>query len=155
MSQRGTGVNLFFDTSALVKYFYPEIGTKQVTTLIQDKTNAIWVSELARLEFYSAIFRRYRAKQLDEKQLTIVLTNFDKTLTKFHVEPLVELITNEAERLLKKYAKNEGLRTLDALHLASFSLLAEIEWYFVGADAILCDIAKYEGFQTITIQKVD
>lgn len=80
-------MNLFFDTSALVKYFHPEAGTEQVTALIQDEANTIWLSELARLAFFSALFRRFRARELDEKQLATVLASFETTLVEFHVEP--------------------------------------------------------------------
>ncbi len=36
-------MNLFFDTSALVKYFYVEAGTEQVEKLIQNPQNTIWL----------------------------------------------------------------------------------------------------------------
>lgn len=39
-------MNLFFDTSALVKYFHSETGTTQVINLIDDSNNVIWVSDL-------------------------------------------------------------------------------------------------------------
>jgi uncharacterized protein with PIN domain len=52
---------LFFDTSALVKVFHEEKGSEVVTSLIKAKDNEVWISELARIEFLSAIFRRVRA----------------------------------------------------------------------------------------------
>jgi len=145
-------VNLFFDTSALVKYFHPETGTEQVTALIQDEANTVWLSELARVEFCSALFRRFRARELDEKQLATALAGFDETLANFQVQALGSPMTEEAERLLRKYGKTEGLRTLDALHLASFSLLAEKDWQFVAADTVLCHVAQREGFGILQIQ---
>ncbi len=60
---------LFFDTSALVKYFHVEKGTEQVTTLINDSNNEIWVLELARIEFISALFRKYRAHIINDKHI--------------------------------------------------------------------------------------
>ncbi len=51
---------LFFDTSALVKVFHEEKGSEVVTSLIKAKDNEVWISELARIEFLSAIFRRVR-----------------------------------------------------------------------------------------------
>jgi uncharacterized protein with PIN domain len=48
---------LFFDTSALVKVFHEEEGSEVVTPLIKAKDNEVWISELARIEFLSAIFR--------------------------------------------------------------------------------------------------
>ena len=42
---------LFFDTSALVKFFHREKGTDVVVSIISNLKNEVWVSELARLEF--------------------------------------------------------------------------------------------------------
>jgi len=49
-------MNLFFDTSALVKFFHEEEGTDIITDLILEQNNEIWISELGRLEFISAVF---------------------------------------------------------------------------------------------------
>jgi len=48
-------MNIFVDTSALVKYFHEEEGTSVVTSLIDNSDNVIVVSELAHLEFISAL----------------------------------------------------------------------------------------------------
>ncbi|WML90397.1 PIN domain-containing protein [Thiothrix lacustris] len=53
-------MNLFFDTSALVKYFHPETGTAHVIELMENASNTIWVSDLARIEFISALYRKFR-----------------------------------------------------------------------------------------------
>jgi len=41
-------MKLFFDTSALVKFFYEEKGSDIVTDLITSKQNEIWLLELLR-----------------------------------------------------------------------------------------------------------
>jgi len=46
---------LFFDTSALVKFFHNENGTEAVTDLLNSQENKIWISELVNLEFLSAL----------------------------------------------------------------------------------------------------
>ena len=53
-------MNLFFDTSALVKFFHEEDGTDRVTMWITSPDNEIWVSEIAHLEFISVVYRRFR-----------------------------------------------------------------------------------------------
>lgn len=55
-------MNFFFDTSARVKYFHEEEGTKLVTKRINSKDNEIWVLDLFRLEFIAALYRRFRNK---------------------------------------------------------------------------------------------
>jgi len=71
-------MNLFFDTSALVKFFHEEEGTDIITDLILEQNNEIWISELGRLEFISAVFRRFRNKELDEGQLNTAIDSLVK-----------------------------------------------------------------------------
>lgn len=140
---------LFFDTSALVKYFHIEEGTEQITALINDSNNEIWVLELARIEFISALFRKYRAHLITNNQLESAIEGFETEYASFNIEPLSQPVAFEAEYLLKKYGKTEGLRTLDALHFAAFRLIAEEGWYFVAADEVLCQTVQLEGFKVI------
>lgn len=69
-------MKFFFDTSALVKIFYVESGTEFVTQIMEHTASEIWISDLARLEFTSALYRRYRNKSLDEIKLHTATTLF-------------------------------------------------------------------------------
>jgi predicted nucleic acid-binding protein len=142
-------MNLFFDTSALVKFFHTEEGTDKVTDLVNSEENEIWISEVAGLEFLSAILRRFRTNEIDERDLDLAITNFEEQITSFNIEPLGNAIFNEAKSLLKEYGKVYGLRTLDALHLATFSLIFDEEWFFVVSDTRLCSILERIGYKTI------
>ena len=140
---------LFFDTSALVKFFHEEEGSEAVTRLIVSGDNEIWISELARIEFISALFRRLRNKEINDEQLKQAVEGFEEQITLFNVEPLGQAILREAELLLKRYGKTRRLRTLDALQLGTFSLISESGWFFVAADGTLCNTAEDIGFETI------
>lgn len=142
-------MNLFFDTSALVKYFHEEYGTKLVTELINSNDNKIWVLDLFRLEFISALYRRFRNREIDETMLSEAIEGFEETLAYFTIEPLGEIIMQEAENLLKNYGKEYGLRTLDALHLGCFNLISGEDWSFVSADENLCKVVEHIGFKII------
>lgn len=149
-------MNLFFDTSALVKFFHEEEGTNVVTTLILDPNNQIWIVELAKIEFRSAVFRRFRNKELTVEKLEQALTWFEKQITTFHIETLGRAVVNEASSLLDRYGKTYGLRTLDALQIGAFSLIAEEQdWCFVTADPTLLEVAKALEFETINPLKVE
>ena len=52
-------MNFFFDTSTLEKFFHIEDGTEIVTQLIEATTSGVFVSDLARLEFISALNTLY------------------------------------------------------------------------------------------------
>ncbi len=142
-------MNLFFDTSALVKFFHEEEGTDIVTDLILEQNNEVWISELGRLEFISAVFRRFRNKELDEEQLNTAVDSFENQIAAFNIEPLGHAVLEEAELFIKNHGRTHGLKALDALHLGTFSLLSEKDWSFVVADGNLYNVAKVIGFNTI------
>ncbi len=147
-------MKFFFDTSALVKFFYVESGTEIVTQIMEHTASEIWISDLARLEFTSALYRRFRNKSLDEIRLHTATTYFDKQLISFNVEPLNQLVIDEAALFLKKFGKEYGLRTLDALHLGTYSLISEQGWCFVTSDTVLADVAKLAGFLALNPHQI-
>lgn len=144
-------MNLFFDTSALVKYFHIETGSQQVIDLIEDSANQVWVSDLARVEFISALYRKLRRGDVDEAQLQEALAGFDVEWSRFNVHPLNEIVVAEADKLLRQKAGTYGVRALDALQFASFRLMAEQDWAFVVADGLLADAVVSEGFAVIKV----
>ena len=142
-------MNLFFDTSALVKFFHEEEGTDIVTELILDQNNEVWISELGRLEFISTVFRRFRNKELDEERLNTAVNSFENQISEFNIEPLGHAVLEEAELFIKNHGRTHGLKAMDALHLGSFSLISEKDWSFVVADDNLCRVAEVIGFNII------
>jgi len=142
-------MNLFFDTSALIKFFHEETGTAIATDLITNPENIICVSDLIRLEFISALQRRYRNKEIDGRSLNEAISGFYEEYSRFHVEPLGHGVLQEAEELLKRHGKTYGLRTLDALHLSTFILIKEDDWIFVASDDNLIPVAKAIGGKTL------
>jgi predicted nucleic acid-binding protein len=144
-------LNLFFDTSALVKYFHLESGTDQVVELIDNAENQIWVSGLARIEFISAFYRKLRRGDIDSTQLQESLSSFDIEWDQFNQQPLSDTVITEADKLMRKKASKYGLRALDALQLASFIVLAEKDWAFIVADGVLADTVVSENYDVIRV----
>jgi len=97
----------------------------------------------------SALFRRYRNGELNNKDITTAIKELDNDVYTFNVETMSCTIVTEAENLLKIYGKTYGLRTLDALHLAAFSLISESDWTFVTADIQQNEVAKEMNITTI------
>jgi predicted nucleic acid-binding protein len=140
---------LFFDTSALVKYLHDEPGSERVITLIEDRRNELWISALARVEMVSALHRKRREQALSEAQLHRSLSGVDSILRIFQIEPLTPSVLDTATQLIRTHGSERALRTLDALHLATFVLRADPEWQFVVADHRLDAVAQEEGVDTI------
>ena len=53
----------FLDTSALVKIYYEEEGSRQVECIVEKADNEIYVSSLSRVEFVSVLNRKFRKKE--------------------------------------------------------------------------------------------
>ena len=140
---------LYFDTSALVKFFHIEDGTHVVSDLIENSENKVHISELAKIEFYCALYRRFRNGDIDKGDLHQALDGFEIQIDTFHVERFGSAVIQEAEKLLKKFGARYGLRTLDALHVATFSLISEDQWYFVSADKQLNEVVSALGYEVI------
>lgn len=141
--------HLFFDTSALVKYIHDEVGSEQVIDLVEDNEHSVCISELARVELVSAIHRKRREGTLSDSQLQQVLTELDEVLTAFRIEPIDPRVVKVAIQRLRKHGRERALRTLDALHLATFVHVSDPEWRFVVADDRLYDVAVEEGITAI------
>lgn len=142
-------MNLFFDTSAFVKYLVEEKGSDVIRELIEDPSNDLYGLSLIRLETYSALFRRAKNNEIQNDKLVELCEIIDEVIGYWIVDSVTDDVMQEAETLIRKFGLNPGLRTLDALHLASFNLNAEPDWHFVCADSRLCNIVKTLGYKTI------
>jgi len=66
----------FLDTSALVKIYHRENGSDFCMSRYADQSPLI-ISELARVELHSAIFRKQQEKELSSKVAKVVLQRFE------------------------------------------------------------------------------
>ena len=135
----------FLDTSALVKLYHQESGTDVLDSLLHDD-DILVISAVARVEFLSALYRKLRKGEIDSKILEYEVELFRHDLEKFIVIPLDNEIVDEAERMMVRYGV-EGLRTLDAVQLASVAIYKDRDTIkFVAADKKFEMIAAKAGF---------
>jgi len=92
------------------------------------------------------IAKKYRAGALGKREIALALDGFTETCAGFSVEPMGQAVSQEAIALLNQYGPTHNLRTLDALQLAAFSLIAETDSTFVSADINLCAVASLAGY---------
>jgi len=142
-------MTLFFDTAALVKFFWEEAGSQTVTEWILSNPGRIWIFELALLEYHSAFFRRLRNREITQAVFEVARDGLQNELKRFQIEPISRATLRHAQELLETYGQTKALRTLDALHLAAFALIAEEDWYFVTADTVLLETVKAMGHRTL------
>ena len=141
-------MNIFLDTSALVKFYHEEEGTASITAQILDCDGDIYISELAKLEIISSFCRRFRNKEIDEDAYQEALEAFREDLPRYKLVPVTHQVLKTAEMILLDLAPTTGLRALDALHLATFTLGSSSDSLFVAADKILLQAAEAIGANT-------
>lgn len=142
---------LYFDTSALVKIYHREAGSEYCLDRYEDQSPLI-ISELARVEFHSALFRKQRDNELNAEALEVVLQKFEFDCEeRYEVLHVSSLIYDDACRLLAQYT-GVGLRTLDSLQLATFLNYCEKDQdLFVCADRKLSVVVNREGVQAVIV----
>jgi len=135
----------FFDTSALVKHYHIERGTREVDELMSKHIVAI--SELAIVEVTSALNRKYLGGEIIHSKLEWVLERFYADLENYVVVRINSGIISLASSLVLKH----GLKTLDALQLASALSIKGDLGIFVTSDSKLKEAAERENLNVVLI----
>ena len=73
----------FLDTSSLIKLYHQEDGSDFVTEVLSNDVEEIFLSELAVLEFQSALWKKIRGKEIPEKAALAVIKGFRDDSDKF------------------------------------------------------------------------
>jgi predicted nucleic acid-binding protein len=126
----------FPDTSSLIKLYHKEEGSDSVINALSNDIREIFLSELAILEFSSALWKKIREKEIKEKTAVEVIKCFQNDGDNFQWILLQSDIVESASNLLMKYGKR-GLRTLDSLQLAAALTLRDEDCVFLTSDKLL------------------
>jgi len=140
-------MELFVDTSALVKYYYPERGSEEVEVLLL-AAERVFVSRLSIVEMASALAKKQRGGMIGEQAERRIWNAFQSDLRSDRVAsvPLDEGLAAHASALVRDLGAREGLRTLDALQLAA--AMTRRQALFLSADQRLTKIAALIGLGT-------
>ena len=150
-------MNLFLDTSAIVKIYHQEKGTGKFSKYLEGISEELFLttSDITKIELHSALLKKYREKEISKKNLSVVFQLFDKDFQKFNIIVVDRIIKNIALFVLDSMGIKYGIRTLDSLQLASavfFNNYSKID-FFVSSDKKLLNIAK-EFFQVINPEEL-
>ena len=112
---------MYLDTSVLVKLYVNEPGSLECDAVAGGDT--LVSSELAHGEVLSALLSKERAKQISAKERTEAWSRFlqDTAEGKVYLVPLNGIVVREAAELMEEVHPAVPLRTLDAIHLATFA----------------------------------
>jgi predicted nucleic acid-binding protein len=138
---------IYFDTSALAKWYLPEEQSNEVEKYIQEH-GPIVISDLTVVEMRNLLARHRREGNLDQNTEIKVFATFEEDIRqKFLIcQPLSEGLARGAVNLLS-VLYDLPLRMIDAMHLA---IAKEIQTdIFATADSITAAAAQAMGFSVI------
>lgn len=121
----------YFDTSVLVKRYVKEQGSATSRRLLQ--RYRFLSSAVAQVEVLSVLNRRCTVGELTQRDFFAIRSRLRKDRHYWELIEVGEIVLNRAEELAHK----SGLRTLDALHLASvltFQAASGLTIPFITAD---------------------
>lgn len=142
-------MNAFLDTSALLKLYHREDGTERIELWLEENAENIFVSELAKLEFRSAIWKKVRMNEFDSHTGESVIACFENDYDFYDWIKLDEKILQSASDLLMEYGQ-AGLRTLDSLQLASALSLRSSDCMYISFDNLLNTFSSNEELIVFT-----
>ena len=148
----------FFDTNALVKYYYQyELGSEVVNPLIQDEANKCFISNWGIIEFHSALGRIVRGNKLTKKQFYKLISRFraDTDAKVFILENIPKLYIKKASNLIIKIGverkKGLNLSSGDSIQLLAFEELRKRfpDICMVTSDKVFGNICSELGYSLI------
>ncbi|NIJ55148.1 type II toxin-antitoxin system VapC family toxin [Dyadobacter arcticus] len=133
-------MNLFLDTSSLIKLYHEEQGTEELDFLFQNYSiSKIYLSEISKVEFASAFWKKTRTGELSHSVAAKIISLFESDYSQFSFILIDEIVIRQTRYLLNRHGVN-GLRTLDGIQLACASVLGR------SADLYKTNDRQLEGF---------
>ena len=142
---------IYFDTSALAKWYLNEAGSDDVEKYIQDH-GPVDMSDLTVVEMRCLLARRRREGNIDPKTEIKVFATFEEDIRQRFLicHPLPDGLTAGAVNLLSVHP-DLPIRALDALHLMiAREIRAEV---LVTADRVMVAGAKAMGFSVVRFDR--
>ena len=139
-------MNIYLDTSALVKLYIDEDGSD----IVNDRTDRATIVSTSRIAYAEALSAFVRCK--DEK--VVSKKDYDKCIACFKFDWEMYFVIEVSEKVIKiagDLIENHRIRGFDSIHLASAMVLRkEINQSidFICWDKRLLGAAKKEGFKT-------
>jgi len=141
---------IYFDTSALIKNFILEQGSKVVQDLVRN-SSPVATASIAYAEVYSGLTRKRRERLLTVTQHVTVCRQFEEHWASYiHVELAPEVLI-----LAKDLIQRHPLRAFDAIHLASALVLQkgiDQALQFAAGDARLLQAATSENLISLNVE---
>lgn len=140
--------NIYLDTSSIINIYHTEFDTERVLEILANDIDNIYLSELAKVEFNSAFWKKIRKSESTEEEGMEVIKNFEDDYSKYEWVKVDLEVLNSAKELIKKYGK-DGLRTLDSIQLACAVYIKEKMDEYLTSDSKLKQIFLKEDLNVV------
>ncbi len=141
----------YFDTSALIKRFVDESGSKRVAAVLA-REPVVATSKVAYAEVHAGLARKLREKALATAAYRTISRTFD---TDWRAYVRVDL-ADPLLLIVRDLVRRHPLRGFDAIHLASAMRLQQQlgeEMRMVASDDRLLAAAEEEGLRTLDVRR--
>jgi predicted nucleic acid-binding protein len=140
---------LFVDTSALVKYYYPEKDSDRIEDLLL-KARQVFISSLSITEMASALMKKVRMGELKKTEELLIWNTFLDDLGAGRIDVLMpdERQYERAADIIREIGSRHGIRTLDAIQLAVAQSAGNVS--LLCSDKVMTTVAKKMGMQVIS-----
>ena len=140
--------NIYLDSSSIIKVYHEEYDSDEVLKILSNDIDKIYLSELVKVEFNSATWKKIRQGLFNEDEGKNMIKYFEDDYFKYQwVKVDIETL-NSAKELIKKYG-TDGLRTLDSIQLACAIYIKEKAGEYLTSDKNLEEIFAKEGLNII------
>jgi hypothetical protein len=142
---------IYFDTSALAKWYLNEVGSDDVEKYIQQH-GPVDISDLTIVEMRCLLARRRRERNIDTQTEIKIFATFEEDIRQRYLvcHPLPEGLAKGAVNLISVHPELP-IRTLDALHLMiAKEIQAEV---LATADHVMVAGAKAMGFSVVRFDR--
>ncbi|MBW1771326.1 MAG: type II toxin-antitoxin system VapC family toxin [Deltaproteobacteria bacterium] len=138
--------SVFVDTSALVKFYYPEDGSEKVENFLL-RAERVYLSQIAITELSSALMKKIRTRTLDMDTQVLIWNAFmdDLDTGQMKLIPLDDRHYQKASDIIRNYGQKKNIRTLDSLQLVAALDAGDAK--FLCADKALSTLAAQMEFR--------
>ncbi len=143
-------MNLYYDTSILLKLYFEEAGTDRAQDFVQTRGESIQIHALHRSEMVSAFRQKVFREEIQQGITTQCLNNIEDDVSN-GILRLTDMDWNQVWMLCRNiadtYGAQSGCRTLDTLHIACARSLAFRQ--IVTNDGRQAALARLVGMEVI------
>jgi len=102
-------MKIYLDTSALFKLYHNETGAEEIENIfIHNKISGLFLSEISKIEFASAVWKKVRLKDITEMQAISLIKLFENDFSKYTFVQVDNIVIEQSISLISKYGQ-EGL----------------------------------------------